>query len=146
MSTSYYFWKWAENDVPGKPAEVWAALLRGELHPALQSFDARPLLNALEDAAAELRTVDEEWEWKVHPPTSPEKACFVFATCCKRRLNNVALVGACVTAEKRGALEPTRERVSKACNGTIVTSLPPPRGSRECTRTWNCGAKCAVRC
>ncbi|MEI8374540.1 MAG: hypothetical protein WCJ35_17075 [Planctomycetota bacterium] len=81
MSTSYYFWKWAENDIPGKPAEVSAALLRGELHPALQSFDARPLLNALEVAAAELRTVDEEWEWKVHPPTSPEKACFAFATC-----------------------------------------------------------------
>jgi predicted glycoside hydrolase/deacetylase ChbG (UPF0249 family) len=60
---------------------------------------------------------------------------------CKRRSKNVARDGACVTVEKRGALEPTRGRVSKACDGTTVTSLTPPRGNRECTRTWNCGAK-----
>ena len=65
---------------------------------------------------------------------------------CKRRSKNVALAGACVTAEKRGALEPTRRRVSKACNEITVTSLTPPRGSRECTRIWKCGVKCAARC
>lgn len=81
MPSSYYFWKWADNDLPGKPPEVWAALLRGEMHPALKWFDARPLLNALEDAAAEARAVGEEWEWEVHPPASPEKARFVFVTC-----------------------------------------------------------------
>ena len=53
MPSSYYFWKWADNDLPGKPPEVWVALLRGEMHPALQSFDATSLLNALEDAATE---------------------------------------------------------------------------------------------
>ena len=78
---SYYFWKWADNDLPGKPPDVWAALLRGELHPALQLFDARPLLNALEEAAAEARAVDEEWEWQVHPPASQEKVWFAFVTC-----------------------------------------------------------------
>ncbi len=81
MPSSYYFWKWADNDLPGKPPEVWVALLRGEMHPALQSFDATSLLNALEDAATEAREVGEEWEWKVHPPAAPEKAWFVFLTC-----------------------------------------------------------------
>jgi hypothetical protein len=81
MLRSYYFWKWADNDLPGKPPEVWAALLRGELHPALQLFDARPLLQALEDATTEARTAGEEWEWEVHPPASPAKARFVFVTC-----------------------------------------------------------------
>ena len=68
------------------------------------------------------------------------------APLCKRRSETVARDGACVTVEKRGALEPTRGRVSKACNGTTATSLTPPRGSRECTRTWNCGAKCVAGC
>ena len=65
---------------------------------------------------------------------------------CKRRSETGARGGACVTVEKRGALEPTRGRVSKTCNGTTATSLPPLRGSRECTRTWNCGAKCVAGC
>lgn len=47
MIASYYFWKWADNDLPGQPVEVHAALLRGALHPALQTFDARPLLARL---------------------------------------------------------------------------------------------------
>jgi hypothetical protein len=61
----------------------------------------------------------------------------------------VALIGAGVTAEKRGALQPTRVRVSKTCNGVTVisrTSLTLSRGSRECTRTWNYGAKCVAGC
>lgn len=53
MSASYYFWKWADNDLPGRPGDVHAALLRGELHPALQPFDARPLLEELGAAAGE---------------------------------------------------------------------------------------------
>jgi hypothetical protein len=61
---------------------------------------------------------------------------------CKCRLENVARNGACVTVEKRGALDLTRVGVSKACSGITATNLTPPRGSRECTRTWNCGAKC----
>ncbi len=47
MIAEYYFWKWADNDLPGKPAEVYASLLRGEMHPALQTFDARPLVMEL---------------------------------------------------------------------------------------------------
>jgi autotransporter-associated beta strand protein len=65
---------------------------------------------------------------------------------CKRRSKTVARGGACVTVEKRGALDLTRVGVSKACNGITATNLTPPRGSRECTRTWNCGAKCVAGC
>jgi len=63
---------------------------------------------------------------------------------CKQRLKTVALIGACVTVEKRGALNQTRGRVSQTCSGITVTNLTPPRGSRECTRTWNFGAKCVA--
>ncbi len=80
-TTSYYFWKWADNGLPGKPPDVLAALLRGEPHPALQSFDARSLLNAVEEAAAEGRVVGEEWKWELHPAASPEKTWFVIVTC-----------------------------------------------------------------
>jgi hypothetical protein len=80
-AASYYFWKWADNDLPGRPLEVQAALLRGELHPALQSFDARPLLVRLQEAAAEGRLLGEEWDWEAHPQAAPENARFVFVTC-----------------------------------------------------------------
>lgn len=78
---SYYFWKWADNDLPGPPREVHAALLRGTMHPALQTFDTRPLLRKLEGAAKRGRLVGEEWEWQVQPASSPQQACFVFVSC-----------------------------------------------------------------
>lgn len=78
---SYYLWKWADNDLPGKPTEVFAALMRGELHPALQTFDARPVVGRLEKLAAAGRKRGEEWDWQVHPPESKESAKFVFLTC-----------------------------------------------------------------
>ena len=81
MLKEYYFWKWADNDLPGNPAEVHATLLRGEMHPALQPFNARPLLRRLEKARDEGRYVEEEWDWQLHPQESPGKAHFVFATC-----------------------------------------------------------------
>ena len=81
MLKEYYFWKWADNDLPGHPAEVHAALLRGEMHPALQTFNARPLLRRLEKARDEGRYVEEEWDWQLHPQESPGKAHFVFVTC-----------------------------------------------------------------
>src|SRR5580704_10772982 len=81
MQRSYYFWKWADNALPGKPPDVWAALLRGELHPALEVFDSLPLLKALQDSASQARVMGEEWEWEVNPPVAPEKARFVFVTC-----------------------------------------------------------------
>jgi hypothetical protein len=81
MTGSYYFWKWADNDLPGRPVDVHAALLRGELHPALQTFDARPLLKKLNSAATRGRKRDEEWDWEVTPHDEPGQARFVFATC-----------------------------------------------------------------
>jgi hypothetical protein len=81
MTGSYYFWKWADNDLPGPPAEVHAALLRGEFHPGLQTFDARPLLKKLEGAAAQGRKRGEEWDWQVTPHHAPNQARFIFATC-----------------------------------------------------------------
>jgi len=81
MIANYYFWKWADNDLPGKPAEVHAALLRGEKPRALQSFDARPLLKCLGLFAAEGRKRGEEWEWQTQPANSPKQTLFVFATC-----------------------------------------------------------------
>lgn len=47
MLASYYFWHWADNDLPGRPAEILPDLLAGRLPPALAPFDARPLCAAL---------------------------------------------------------------------------------------------------
>ena len=77
----YYFWKWADNDLSGTPRDVYAALLRGEMHPALQPFDATPLLKLLSKAASKGRRRGEEWEWTVHPDASLKGAAFVFVTC-----------------------------------------------------------------
>ena len=41
MPTEYYLWKWAENDLPGRPAEVADELCAGDLPPALQPFLVR---------------------------------------------------------------------------------------------------------
>ena len=78
---SYYFWKWADNDLPGRPAEVHAVLLRGELPPALQTFDARPLVEQLERAAAQGCRKGEEWHWEIVPADRREQTKFVFVTC-----------------------------------------------------------------
>ena len=80
MIANFYFWKWADNDLPGRPVEVFAALMRGELHPALQPFDARPLLDKLETIAA--TDVDPpQWEWNVAPKDRPGNAHHVFLSC-----------------------------------------------------------------
>jgi len=80
-STTYYLWKWADNDLPGKPTDVFAALMRGELHPTLQVFDARLLLQLLSRTATRGRSRGEEWDWQVEPASSPEQARFVFLAC-----------------------------------------------------------------
>ena len=36
MIANCFFWKWADNNLPGKPTDVCGTLLRGELHPAVQ--------------------------------------------------------------------------------------------------------------
>jgi len=81
MITPYYFWKWADNDLPGRPGEVWPMLLRGQMHPTLQTFDARPLIKQLEGSARRGRALGEEWSWQVEPRTSSGQARFVFVTC-----------------------------------------------------------------
>lgn len=80
-NASYYFWKWADNDLPGRPTDVHAELLRGGLHPALQAFDARPLLTILENSAARWRRSGEDWDWQTSPHVEPRRAHFVHVTC-----------------------------------------------------------------
>ncbi len=41
MLNSYYFWKWADNDLAGRPVEVHDALLRGELAEYPGDIEAR---------------------------------------------------------------------------------------------------------
>lgn len=80
MTSSYYLWKWADNDLPGKPNVVFSALLKGELHPSLQTFNARMLVRRLRAFADGRRKIGEEWNWQVHPADSPTEARFVFLT------------------------------------------------------------------
>ena len=71
MTYSYYFWKWADNDSPGRFPEVHAALLRGEMPPALQFFDPQPLLAALEETAARPEWGQAaDWTWEAVPDSS----------------------------------------------------------------------------
>jgi hypothetical protein len=80
---SYYFWKWADNDLPGRPSEVHAEMLAGRLPAALQAFDPTRLLKKLHVAAAEGRLRGEEWDWSVGSEKSSDRARFVFV-CCPR--------------------------------------------------------------
>lgn len=80
MTASYYFWKWAENDLPGPPHEVHSALLRGQMHPAIQPFDPRPLVKQFEKDAARDRKKGEEWDWQIMWDQKPHLAKFVFLT------------------------------------------------------------------
>jgi len=79
--TTCYICQWADNDVPGKPGEVLRSLLRGELHAALQPFDATLLIPRLQQAAEAGRWLGEEWDWQLHPPTSPASASFIHLNC-----------------------------------------------------------------
>jgi len=78
MTASYYLWKWADNDLPGKPNDVFSELLRGKMHSALQPFDARPLLKRLATLALDRRQLGEEWNWQVQPANDSSLARFVF--------------------------------------------------------------------
>ena len=77
MICSYYLWKWATNDLPGKPSEVFADLMSGIMHPALQPFDARPLLQCLDALATVGRSHGEEWVCQVYPQGEPHDARFI---------------------------------------------------------------------
>lgn len=80
MTASYYFWKWADNDLPGPPEEVHAALLRGKMHAAIQPFDPAKLLKQFEKDAARDRKKGGEWDWQVVWDEEPDCAKFVFVT------------------------------------------------------------------
>ncbi len=80
MTASYYFWKWADNDLPGRPDEVHASLLRGRMHPAIQPFDPSPLVKLLQKDAARGREKGEEWDWQIVWEQEPRHAKFVFVT------------------------------------------------------------------
>ncbi len=75
---TYYIWKWADNDLPGKPNDVFAALMRGRMHPALQEFDPAALVQLLEATAA--GSAREEWTWEVQRNSKTGLARFVIAT------------------------------------------------------------------
>ena len=78
---TYYLWKWADNDLSGKPSEVFSRLLHGQMHPAIQSFDARPILRGLNGIAAKRRALGEEWDWQIQPDAAPNRAHFLFLRC-----------------------------------------------------------------
>ena len=80
-TASYYLWKWADNDLSGPPKEVFADLLRGKMHPALQPFDSRPLLRDLQALVAERHALGEEWEWQIMPAATPGHAHSIFLQC-----------------------------------------------------------------
>jgi len=56
MATTYYIWKWAKNDLPGKPSDIVARLCSGELPPTLQPFSPADTLGRLDDVADQRRT------------------------------------------------------------------------------------------
>ena len=78
---TYYLWKWADNDLSGKPGEVFAELLHGRMHPALQAFDPVPVMRQLEQMAAQGRRNREEWDWQIHQAPVGRKAAFIYLTC-----------------------------------------------------------------
>ncbi len=78
--SSCYFRKWADNDLRGTPREAYAALLRGWMPPALQLFDARPLLKRLKILAGRKRWRGEQWLWEVVDEGSLKQTRLVFVT------------------------------------------------------------------
>jgi hypothetical protein len=56
MAATYYVWKWADNDLPGQPADIVAQLCAGKLPPALQPFDPEKALGILAEVADQRRT------------------------------------------------------------------------------------------
>ena len=80
-TSSYYLWKWADNNLPGHPNEVFSELLRGKMHPAVQPFDARPILQDLLATAEKRHALGEDWDWQVQAFDDAAHARFVFLQC-----------------------------------------------------------------
>src|ERR1039457_647423 len=51
MPATYYIWKWADNDLPGKPTEIVAQLCSGEMPGALRPFGLKRVLGRLAEVA-----------------------------------------------------------------------------------------------
>jgi hypothetical protein len=80
-NVSYYFWKWADNDLPGPPQEVQQALLSQGLHPAAQEFDPGDFMKALK-GFMDRRPADEQWNVVVQQhPDSLGVVSFVCVNC-----------------------------------------------------------------
>lgn len=53
---AYYIWKWADNDLPGRPSEVVAELCAGGNPSAIRPFDRSEAIDRLDAVARERRT------------------------------------------------------------------------------------------
>lgn len=79
--SSYYLWKWADNDLAGRPGEVFYELMRGKMHPALQVFDPEPVAHELRRTLQERLASNEEWSWEICKDESGNQACFIHVSC-----------------------------------------------------------------
>jgi hypothetical protein len=53
---TYFIWKWADNNLPGRPADVVADLCAGKCPPTIQAFDRRLACRRLAAVAGERRS------------------------------------------------------------------------------------------
>lgn len=118
---SYYFWKWADNDLPGRPTEVLADLLSGRIPSALQPFNPDRLLRKLETAAADGRQRGEEWDWSVMVGGTEGDARSVFLTC--------PLIAASEQSLRRFSRNFSRLGLSgiEECSGHVIPCLNPKK-------------------
>lgn len=56
MPTEYYIWKWAPNDLPGRPAAIVEQLATGDLPPALERFRVRQVYGRLSEVLNQCRS------------------------------------------------------------------------------------------
>jgi hypothetical protein len=80
-TSSYYLWKWADNDLPGPPNEVFSELLRGSMHPAIQPFDGRPILRDFRATAEKRHALGEDWDWQIQPNDDAAHTKFIVIQC-----------------------------------------------------------------
>ena len=69
MAATYYIWKWSDNDVPARPADIVAQLCAGEMPDALQPFTPKSVLGRLAGVADQRRNEMSELliEAEEHP-------------------------------------------------------------------------------
>jgi hypothetical protein len=56
MASHYYIWKWADNNLNGRPPEIVAHLCAGEMPEMLQAFKPQRVLKRLDEVAAKRRS------------------------------------------------------------------------------------------